>query len=140
MVELSPQSGLIPHVEPSPLSAPFWAGCADGELRFQRCARCGRAQFPPAPNCRNCLHDTVGWEVSAGLGSVYSWTVVWRPASPVFGTPYAPAIVDVDEGYQLVTDIVGLDTGQLRIGQRVEVVFQALADGFTLPYFRPHAG
>jgi uncharacterized OB-fold protein len=140
VVALTPQPGPVPVTAPGTLSEPFWAGCAAGELRYQRCGGCGWVQFPPAPNCRDCLSDALSWQASSGLGTVYSATVVWRPPSPAFQVPYAPAIVDLDEGFQVVTNLVDLDTDDLTtggVGMRVEVVFRTVAAGRTLPYFRP---
>ena len=63
---LAPQHGDLPHAEPSPVTRPFWDGCAAGELRFQRCRGCRAAQFPPAEICRACLATDLAWERSAG--------------------------------------------------------------------------
>jgi uncharacterized protein len=137
MVLLQPQVGPLPIHPPGPLSAPFWEGAAAGELRFPRCRACGHADFPIAPHCRYCLEDALDWEVSAGVGTVYSYTVVWRPVTPAFTTPYAPAVIAVDEGFSLMTNLIGLETDDLAIGLRVIVEFVALTGGVTLPYFRP---
>jgi len=65
---LQPQSGHVPHAE-SALSAPFWEGCRNQELRYQRCADCGQANFPPSEHCRVCLSFRLDWRVSAGPNS-----------------------------------------------------------------------
>jgi uncharacterized OB-fold protein len=137
MAQLVPQPGPLPLGPPSALAQPFWEGAAAGELRYPRCSVCGKADFPAAPNCRFCLSAALVWEVSAGLGTVYSYTVVWRPVTPDFVTPYAPAIVELDEGYSIMTNLVGLDSDDLAVGLRVTVGFEVVTDGPTLPYFRP---
>ena len=134
---LTRQPGPISFTTAQASTAPFWDGCAQGELRFVRCGVCGAADFPPAVRCRRCLSRELGWERSAGLGTVYSWTVVWRPVTPQFRTPYAPAIVDLDEGYRMLTNLVDLDVEDIDVGLRVQVTFQPTADGVTLPYFAP---
>ncbi len=131
------QPGPLPLGPPSASALPFWEGAATGELRYIRCSECGAADFPAAPHCRYCLSDALSWEVSAGLGTVYSYTVVWRPVTPAYVTPYAPAIVELDEGYSLMTNLVGLDSDDLAVGMRVQVEFDAIGEGRTLPYFRP---
>ncbi|OBH16022.1 Zn-ribbon domain-containing OB-fold protein [Mycobacterium sp. E3247] len=131
---LHPQSGPVPHAS-SHLSVPFWEGCRSGELRYQRCAACGLANFPPTEHCRQCLSAQVHWELSAGLGEIYSWTVVHRPVTAEFSPPYAPAIVTLDEGYQMLTNVIGVAPGELRIGMRVRVAFHAVGPDVTLPYF-----
>lgn len=121
----------------SPGSAAFWDACQRGELWFQRCSRCGAAQFPPAAHCRFCLADEPGWERSAGRGTLYSWTVVWRPPQPAWQAPYAVAIVDVEEGYQMVANVVGCRAEDLRIGLALQVEFSDTPGGGSLPWFRP---
>jgi uncharacterized protein len=134
---LSPQHASLPHAEPSLTSRPFWDGCAAGELRFQRCGRCGAAQFPPAEICRACAAMDLAWERSAGLGTLYSWTVVYRPVTPAFRVPYAPAIIDMAEGYQIMTNLIGLTTDAISPGLPVRVEFHETGGGLHLPYFRP---
>lgn len=133
-MNLQPQSGVVPHAS-SAVSAPFWDGCRSHELRFQRCADCGLANFPPTEHCRQCLSPELNWTQSRGAGEIYSWTVVHRPVTAEFQPPYAPAIVTLDEGYQMLTNVVGIDPEALAIDMRVRVQFQTLEGDLTLPYF-----
>lgn len=133
-MNLQPQTGSVPHAE-SAVSVPFWDGCRSRELRFQRCADCGLANFPPTEHCRQCLSAEVTWEQSRGAGEIYSWTVVHRPVTAEFQPPYAPAIVTLDEGYQMLTNIVGIEPDELAVGLRVQVQFHSLEGDLTLPYF-----
>ncbi|WP_083473796.1 Zn-ribbon domain-containing OB-fold protein [Frankia sp. R43] len=135
--ELLPAKAGIPFAPRTPLTEPFWAGCARGELLFQRCADCGYAGFPPAVACRACLSRALRWERSAGGATLYSWTVVHRPVSRAFRTPYAPAIVTVDEGYQMMTCLVGLGVAAIQAGMRLRAVFHEIEPGTSLPYFSP---
>ena len=134
---LEPQSGEVPAAAPTVLSQPFWDGCRRGELLYQFFPTSGAAQFNPAPIDRLSLSADFEWRVSAGLGTVYSWSVVWRPQTPAFTVPYCAAIVDLDEGFQMVSNIIGCDAGAVYCGQRVEVTFVAVSEVLTLPYFRP---
>jgi uncharacterized OB-fold protein len=131
---LRPQAGPVPHAG-SQLSLPFWQGCQSGELRYQRCAACGQANFPPTEHCRQCLSAELRWVQSGGLGEIYSWTVVHRPVTAEFQPPYAPAIVTLDEGYQMLTNVVGVAPDDLAIGMRVQVQFHSVGGDVTLPYF-----
>jgi uncharacterized OB-fold protein len=131
---LRPQTGPVPHAS-SPVSTPFWRGCQTGELRYQRCQACGLSNFPPTEHCRQCLSDELRWEQSGGVGEIYSWTLVHRPVTAEFAPPYAPAIVTLDEGYQMLTNIVGVAPDDLAIGMRVRVQFHAVGPDVTLPYF-----
>jgi uncharacterized OB-fold protein len=131
---LQPQTGPLPHAN-SQLSVPFWQGCQSRELRYQRCDACGLANFPPTEQCRQCLSAELRWTKSAGVGEIYSWTVVYRPVTPEFEPPYAPAIVTLDEGYQMLTNVVGVAPGDLAIGMRVQAHFHVVGPDLTLPYF-----
>jgi uncharacterized OB-fold protein len=117
-------------------SLPFWDGCARGELLYQRCQDCAQPIFDPAPMCRWCNSTSLVWQPSAGLGAVYSWTVAWRPQSPAFHTPYCPAIIDMDEGYQILSNLIDCDVDDVHVGMGVQVAFQSFGP-MTLPYFRP---
>jgi uncharacterized OB-fold protein len=79
----------------------------------------------------------LSWATSAGSGTVYSWTVVYRPATPVFEVPYAPAIVDVREGFQVITNLVGVAPEDITVALPVIVRFCEVEPGFWLPYFAP---
>jgi uncharacterized OB-fold protein len=138
VVELHPQTGDLPHADPSPVTAPFWEAGARGELLFQRCEACGTPAFPPTTHCRECLSDQLSWERSEGRGSLYSWTIVHRPVTPAFTAPYAPAIVTLAEGYQMVTNIVGTTSDQLRLDLPVRVAFHPV--GGDLYSYRPSGG
>ena len=75
--------------------------------------------------------------MSQGRGTVYSWTISWQPPSPGFVVPYAPVIVDLEEGYQMLSNVVDCDTADVAVGLDVEVSFCPVAEGVSLPYFRP---
>jgi uncharacterized OB-fold protein len=137
MTTLRPQTGPLPHAS-SQVSVPFWQGCRSGELRYQRCGECGLSNFPPTEHCRQCMSAELDWRTSEGVGEIYSWTVVHRPVTPEFESPYAPAIITLDEGYQMLTNIVGVAPTDLAVGMPVQVEFHALgaeATDVTLPYF-----
>ena len=106
MTILMPQTGDIPRPYPTVVSAPYWEGCARGELLFQRCADCGGITHTPAVLCAHCCSRALSWEPSAGTGTIYSWTTVWRPQTPAFSIPYTAVIVDVDEGWQMLSNPV----------------------------------
>jgi uncharacterized OB-fold protein len=136
-VLLPPQAADLPNATPSQLTAVFWDACRRSELLFQRCGRCEGVNFPPTEFCRQCQAREHQWERSSGHGTLYSWTVVHRPVTPAFATPYAPAIVTLDEGYQMVTNIINVSPSELRAGLPVMVTFVAVNEGLVLPYFQP---
>lgn len=134
---LKPQTADLPHAVPGPLTAPFWDACRRSELLFQRCGNCAAVTFPPTDFCRECQRQELRWERSSGHGTLYSWTVVHRPVTPAFTTPYAPAIVTLDEGYQMVTNIINARPADLHAGLPVRVAFAGVGGGLVLPYFEP---
>ena len=128
---------MIPLPRPTPLSAPHWDGCREGRLRVQRCRACRHYVFIPQPVCTACQSDALEWVDSSGRGTVYSLTTVHRPQRPEFAVPYTVAIVELDEGWHMLTNLVECAPEERAIGMRVEVVFRRMTDEVTLPMFRP---
>jgi enoyl-CoA hydratase len=128
-----------PLPTPSALTKPFWDAARRGELLVQHCGSCGHFQHPPRPQCEVCWGADLEWHRCSGKGTVYSCTVAYRPTTPGFGTevPYAVAIVELDEGPRLTTNVVGCPPGEVRIGQRVEVLFDRVSPEITLVKFHP---
>lgn len=121
-----------------PDAAPWWSGTAQGELRYQRCDDCDSVIFYPRSLCPKCFSASLSWFVATGGATIYAVTVIHRaPASGLSAeVPYVVALVDVDEGFRMLTRIVDVAPSQVRIGQRVELVFRELPDGRRLPCFR----
>jgi len=134
---LAPQPQGIPAPVPGLASLPYWEGCRIGELRVQRCDACAAVQSKPTTICQRCHRGALSWHRARGTGTLYSWTVVWRPQHPTFQVPYAPAVVALDEGLHLMTAIIGCRTADLTAGLAVVVEFHPVSDSITLPYFRP---
>jgi uncharacterized OB-fold protein len=129
----------IPLPRPTALSRPHWDGCKEGRLRVQRCRDCGHFVFIPHPSCTRCYADALEWVDSTGRGSVYSYTVVHRAPRPAFETPYVVAIVALDEGWHMLTNLVDVAPEDVEVGMAVEVSFRPVSDEITLPYFAPRA-
>jgi uncharacterized OB-fold protein len=137
---LQPQVEGISIPRPSLRSEPYWEGCRRQELLYQRCSVCGYRGMRAFTVCAQCLATSPVWERSAGAGSLYSWTVVWRPPNPSFSVPYAPAVVHLDEGVWMISAIVGCEPDALHDGMRLAVEFHPASDEITLPYFAPQPG
>ncbi|MGE3594132.1 MAG: Zn-ribbon domain-containing OB-fold protein [Dehalococcoidia bacterium] len=123
---------------PTAESQPFWDACASGELHYQYCRVCERSQFPPRNQCALC-GSPVEWRRSSGKGTIHSVTVVHRAPSPGFvaDVPYALALVDLEEQFRIMANIVGGEPATFRIGQRVSVSFRRISDSIVLPQFQP---
>ncbi|GLY69526.1 Zn-ribbon domain-containing OB-fold protein [Amycolatopsis taiwanensis] len=127
-----------PGPTPVPLTEPFWAAARRGELLLQHCRACGHHQHYPRVLCTRCWHRELDWVPSAGRGRVWTFTVVHRPGHPAWtdDVPYALAIVELDEGPRLLTNVVGIDPVDVEVGLRVGARFTE-RDGTTLVQFGP---
>ena len=87
------------------------------------------------------MAEDLQWDTSAGLGSVYTFTVNHRAANPHMADklPYVVAVVQLDEGFRMMANIVNVPPQAVRIGDRVRVRFLALSDSISLPQFEPLA-
>lgn len=127
----------LPEPDLSELSRPFWEALKQGELTFQRCSGCGHAWLPARDECPQCLHASWKRESAAGGATLVSWVVYRHAYHPAFAQrlPYTVAVVQLDEGPRMVTNIVGADPVQLGIDQRLAL--QIEQDGaLAVPRFR----
>ena len=113
----------------------FWRGVKLGKLLIARCASCSRLQHPPSPMCPHC--GSVEWETqeASGRGTVHSWILSYHPTEPD-EAPRIVALIDLEEGVRLVSNLQGLAVDDVKNDMAVEAVF-ADVDGVTLPQFRP---
>jgi len=127
----------VPHADAA--TEPYWAAARERRLVMPKCRDCGRHHFYPRTLCPHCGSAQIEWAGVAGTGTLYSYTVVNRAPSPAFEpeVPYVVAIVELDEGPHLMTNLVGCEPAAARIGMRVRVDYRELSDGVLLPVFRP---
>jgi uncharacterized OB-fold protein len=117
-------SGDLPVPERTDLNAPYWDALADGRLMFQRCSTCRLARLPPRSECPRCLAADYEWEEAGGRGRLVSWVVYHRAYHPAFEgrLPYNVALVELEEGPRLITNLVGVEGGAgLRVGRSVRL-------------------
>ena len=128
-----------PLPPPDPGTAAFWEGARAHKLLLPRCEACGRVHFYPRARCPHCGSSELTWIEASGRGSVYSFTVVQRPPSSAFKSmvPYVVAIVALEEGPHLMTNIRGCPPHEVRIGMPVDVAWEDIEPATTLPYFVP---
>jgi uncharacterized protein len=126
--------------QPTPETQHFWDGTRLGELRLQRCTQCAKPYFPPRPFCPACGARDVEVFRASGRGRLFSYVIHHRPV-PGFTPPYAIAVVELEEGPRLMTNITGCPQTPeaLVLDMPVEVAFEKLDDEITLPLFRPAA-
>ncbi|MGW6011329.1 Zn-ribbon domain-containing OB-fold protein [Streptomyces sp. NPDC055210] len=151
------RSGASPRFDLPEIDAftrPYWDAAADGRLLLRRCGACGRAHHYPREFCPHCWSEAVTWERATGRATLYTWSVVHRNDLPPFGsrTPYVAAVVDLEEGPRMMTEVVECAEGDLRVGMALEVAFRVEGDGesagegsggvqegVAVPVFRPRS-
>ena len=122
----------------TPALAPFFEAARRGVLVVQKCDSCGRFRFPPRGLCPDCLSTAASWTPVSGRGEVFSFNVMHQVYHPGFAAevPYAVAVVQLEEGARMVSNVVSVKPHEIRCGMPVEVVFEKLSDEITLPRFR----
>jgi uncharacterized protein len=118
---------------------PFWEAAREGRLLIRRCGACGATHFYPRPFCPKCWSDRVDWVEARGKAALYTWSVVYENDLPPFPerVPYVAAVVDLEEGPRMMTNVVDCELDALEIGMALEVAFRPTTDEITLPVFRP---
>jgi uncharacterized protein len=137
MADAKPYRKPLPRIDEE--SRGYWEALARHELYLQRCRDCGTSRLPPRAVCPACLSSAVDWVRASGRAVVYTFTVTRQNQAPGFREelPYVLAVVELAEGPRIMTNIVGCAPDGVRIGMPVEVVFDDVAPGITLPKFRP---
>ncbi len=126
---------LIPQVTKE--LKPFFDAARNHQLMVQKCDNCGALRFPAAPLCLNCDSDKASWTPVSGRGQVFSFTVMHRAYHPAFKAPYILAVIELDEGVKMTSNVVGIEHSRVKCGMPVEVAWDKLSDEVTLPRFRP---
>lgn len=128
-----------PLPAPTSWSRPFWEAARRHELVVQRCDDCKALIFYPKMFCPRCMSSNLGWAKASGRGRVYSFTVIEAnpPSAFVSDVPYVVAVVRLEEGVQLMTNIVECRPEEVRCDMPVEAVFEDVTPEFTLVKFRP---
>lgn len=124
---------------PTPETADWWEGCRSGRLLIQRCSDCGAHQFYPRAGCTSCSGGSLEWVDAAGVGTVTTFTICRVPVAEAYAgdLPYVVALVLLEEGPTMMSNIVECDPETVRTGMLVEVVFEPRSEDISLPQFRP---
>ena len=119
----------------------FWDGCRDGRLLLKHCNAGGVDHFYPRPFCPSCWSTDVEWRSASGRATLYTYSIVRQNDLPPFNerVPYVAAVVELEEGPRVMTNVEGCAFEDLEIGMALSVEFKAIADEVTVPVFRPAA-
>jgi len=130
---------LRPVPYPDDESGPFWEACGRHELVLQTCASCEHVRFPPRAMCPRCQSFESRWEPASGRGRVWSWVVAHPPVLPSFAdrVPFNVAVIVLEEGVRMIGNLHGVANEDIREDMPVEVTFEDVEDGVSLPQWRP---
>jgi uncharacterized OB-fold protein len=132
-------AALMPLPVPSVETEPFWAAVQERRLIMPQCEACKTVTFPPSVACPRCSGSAFAWTEMSGRGKVYSFVVYHRVYHPAFKdkVPYVLAVIELDEGPRIVSNVVEIPVDQVRCEMPVEVVYEEVRDGYLIPKFKP---
>ena len=118
---------------------PFWDACKQGKFLIQRCRSCENYQYHYRGFCSHCWFGEIEDVESKGLGTVWSYTVINRNRSPGFidDVPYVVAMVEIEEGLKVISNVINCDPWKVRIGMPVKLTFVQATDDWSIPMFEP---
>jgi len=124
---------------PTPETEAYWQGCRKQELLLQRCKQCKEFQFYPRIVCTKCASEDVEWVNASGQGKILTFTIVRRPVSEAYAAdvPYVVALIRLDEGPTMMSNVVQCDPEALQIGNPVHVLFEDWSEDISIPQFSP---
>ena len=128
-----------PLPQPNADTKPFWDGCKEHQLRFQKCRNCGHVRWPASIICPMCYSYDTEWIVASGKGKVYTFAIYHQAYHKAFESdlPYVTASVELEEGPRILTNIVGCSPDEVRCDMPVEVKWEDITEEFSLPKFKP---
>ena len=128
-----------PTPRPAPESVPYWEAAKKHRLEIPHCNACGNYWFPPSRSCPHCLASDFAWTQVSGNGKVFSFVVFHRVYHPAWegDVPYVVALIELDEGPRLLSNVIGIEPDRVRCEMPVKVVFDDIAPGVSLPKFMP---
>jgi uncharacterized OB-fold protein len=123
-------------------NTPYWGYAREHQLRMQKCANCGYIRFPVSIVCPRCHSLEMEWTKLSGRGKVYSYIIYHQAYHPAYkdDIPYVVAIIQLDEGPRMESNITDCRLEDLRVGMPVELYFDDVTEDVSLPKFRPAEG
>ena len=126
---------------PDPLTKTYWDSVKAHAMQVQKCADCSQFVFYPRSVCPHCGSRSLNWTAVSGRGKVYGFTISHQKGMPNFGNdvPYTIAVVELEEGCRMMTNLVGIDPdpAKIKVGMDVVVQYDDVTDAMTLPKFKP---
>jgi uncharacterized protein len=116
----------------------FWQAARNGALRMQKCDNCSHIRYPISQTCPHCLSNAATWHTLSGYGEVFSFIVFHQVYNKEFAgdVPYNVALIQLDEGPRMFSNVVGTPNHRVKMGDRVQVVFDPATEEISIPRFR----
>ena len=123
---------------PTPETKAYWEGCRKHQLLLQRCGQCNEYQFYPRVICSHCMSEDLQWEQASGRGRILTFTIVRRAVSEAYeaDVPYVVALIQLDEGPTMMSNVVQCNPETLTTGSSVQVIFEDWSKEISIPQFR----
>ena len=117
----------------------YWEALREHKLMLPKCQDCGKISFPPRTFCPACMSLDTQWTELSGRATVHTFSVVYQNGTPGFAeeVPYVVGYVTLDEGPQMMTNVIDVDPQKVEIGMKVEIVYKDVMSDLTMPYFKP---
>lgn len=139
LLNLSDEDVKKPMPKPKKWSQPFWDAAKKHKLVLKKCKDCGHIDHPPYLYCTNCMSDNSEWVEASGKGKLYAYAInEYMVPFPFWDDmPYVVAMIDLDEGVRMISNVIECEQDKLKNGMELEVVFDDVSEGFTLPKWKP---
>jgi uncharacterized OB-fold protein len=126
---------MLPTIDDA--NRPFWTAAHEGRLVMQQCAACGHIRNPIQPLCPVCISPEFTWTELSGRGEVFAKAVYQRAFNPAWAgdIPYNLVLVQLDEGPRMYSNVIGTPNDEIRVGDRLRVVFEPANDEISIPRF-----
>lgn len=117
---------------------PFWTAAREGKLALQHCSDCGKPRYPINHVCPHCLSGKFQWKPVSGRGTVYSSIVFHQIYNQAFAgdVPYNVSLIQLEEGPRMLSNVVGIPPSQVKVGDKVQAVFDPVTPEISIPRFQ----
>lgn len=132
VVPEKPQPRITPH------AAPYWQSCAEEKMALPYCQKCEACFYYPRLWCPQCFNQDLSWQEVSGKGKIYSFSIIYQSPLPSYQAdlPYVLAIIELEEGPRMMTNVVNCDVNTVHVDMPVTVTYEQRGD-MKIPQFQP---